>query len=494
MKRANSQGEFYSQFELADRLSQVDPQLAEIMSVSGLNDGQKRDDMVSVKRSGFEAHKLGPTQTSMRLDHVVGMAIQFIHEGVKPPVVVGAIVSSDGRIMDGHHRWAASIVAFGEKATLRAWKADLPGDKLVRVLNLLTKGKFKVKSGNEGSASINDLNPSKVREKLEEYALIGRSNKDFSFTPEEFVEIMEKEFGDLESGMEVISSRANLINKTVPGWAPDRKDMPVIRSEQVQVVSDILGEGLLDWSAPFSDDQSSVDPKRVAALYMEKNSSRTSKTAGVVQHMKDQSGSGDNWAYGMVSGLERDIRPAFLFDFGELEPLMKSLRSCLMALGHVTSAYDTFVNIKSRKVSPDGQLGGKGYVQKIPDMRRQLMNCVEALSAFTDTVYDEVNAPHWKKKQDEVDGKDKAQILEIYEDVKEIKEDPESWAESQSLELDEENETGFEEEEEAEIEAEIEAEESESGPQHQDPESSSKEAADLMEAYLKIKSQRVNHA
>jgi hypothetical protein len=442
MKSAKSLGEFYTQFELADRLSQVDPQLAGIMSVSGLNDGQKRDDMVSVSRGSFKATELGPTQTSMELDYVVGTAIEFIHKGVKPPVVVGAIVSSDGRIMDGHHRWAASILAFGGKATLRAWKADLPGEKLVRVLNLLTKGKFKVNSGNEGSSSINDLTPSKVRGKLEEYALMGRSNKYFPFTPEEFVEIIELKFGDLESGMEIMSSRANLINKTVPGWAPDRKDMPVIESEQVEAVSNILGEGLLDWSAPFSDE---VEPKRVAALYMAKNSPRISKTAGVVQHMKDQSGSGDNWAYGMVPGIERDIRPAFKFDFGELKPLMKSLRSCLMALGHVTSAYDTFVNIKSRKVSPDGQLGGKGYIQKISDMRRQLMNCVEALSAFTDTVYDEVNAPHWKKKQEEVNGEDKAQIEEIYEDVKEIKEDPESWAESQSFELDEENKVEVEE-------------------------------------------------
>lgn len=238
-----------------------------------------------------------------------------------------------------------------------------------------------------------------------------------------------------------------------------------------------------------SHDQSSVNPKKVAALYMAKNSPRISKTAGVVQHMKDQSGSGENWAYGMISGLERDIRPAFLFDFGELEPLMKSLRSCLMALGHVTSAYDTFVKIKSRKVSPDGQLGGKGYVQKISDMRRQLMNCVEALSAFTDTVYDEVNAPHWKKKRDEADGEDKVQIMEIYKDVKEIKEDPESWAESQSLELDEENEK------EAEIEeAESQPEEDDTDSQHREPRSNSREAADLVRTYLKVKNQRVNHA
>jgi hypothetical protein len=109
-----------------------------------------------------------------------------------------------------------------------------------------------------------------------------------------------------------------------------------------------------------------------------------------------------------------------------------------MALGHATSAYNRFVKIKSRNVSPDGSLGGKGYIAKIPEMRRQLMNCVEALSALTDTIYDELNAPHWNPSEDTLDPRDREEVREIVEDVEEIKDDPEGWAEEQEDEMDDE--------------------------------------------------------
>lgn len=165
------------------------------------------------------------------------------------------------------------------------------------------------------------------------------------------------------------------------------------------------------------------------------------RTAGVIQHVKDKSADKDDWAFALGGiGLERDIRPAFEFNQKELKPLLKSLRSCLVAMGHVASAYNTFVKIKSRKVSPDGQLGGKGYIQKIPDMRRALMNTVEALSSFTDTVYDEVNAPHWNPEL--LPAPEQEEVEEIKEDVQEIREDPEAWAEEQEDEMDEENGMG----------------------------------------------------
>ena len=437
------------QVSLADRLSQVDPELAKYISNSGHFDGYKSDDKVSVKPAVVKSSDLGPSQTTMRLDDVLGNALEMLYTGASNPVKVGAIVSSDNRIMDGHHRWAASIIAFGNKAGLRAWKSDLPGSQLVRVLNLLSKGKFKVTKGNMGSASINDLTPSKVRERLLEFLQNGRNNKYFSFSPEEFKSMLENNFGDVETGIEVMSDRASLINKSIPGWAPQRVDMPVIESDQIPEVSRALGNGELDWSPPFADE---INAGRVAMVHSNTPSTRRvmdayrtkrSKTAGMVQHIKDNSGS-DDWAYGVGGAIERDIRPAFKFDPKELKPLLKSLRSTLVALGNVSSAYANFVKIKSRKISPDGQLGGKGYIQKISDMRRSLMNCVEALSAFTDTVYDEVNAPHWNPEA--LPMKEQREVEEIKEDIQEIREDPEEWAENQSDEMDEENLEEIEEE------------------------------------------------
>ena len=94
------------------------------------------------------------------------------------------------------------------------------------------------------------------------------------------------------------------------------------------------------------------------------------------------------------------------------------------------------MKVKSRKVSPDGSLGGKGYIQKIPDMRRGLMNCVESLSGFTDTLFDEVNGPHWHPEQ--LPAPEKEELEEIVEDVQEIRADPEGFAEEQQEEDDEE--------------------------------------------------------
>jgi hypothetical protein len=176
------------------------------------------------------------------------------------------------------------------------------------------------------------------------------------------------------------------------------------------------------------------DPKDIARKYRGQI-----RTAGEVRFIKDRSGDEKQWGWGPPGPSERQIGEEFLFKAKHLKPLAKSLRSALMALGHVNSAHSRFVKIKSRNVSPDGSLGGKGYIQKISDMRRQLMNCVEALSSFTDTVYDEIHAPHWNPSEDTLTPRDRDEVREIVEDAEEIKDDPEGWAEEQEEEMDEEN-------------------------------------------------------
>jgi len=153
------------------------------------------------------------------------------------------------------------------------------------------------------------------------------------------------------------------------------------------------------------------------------------KTAGEVRFIKDRSGDKSEWGWGPQGPFEREIDDDFVFNPKHLKPLAETLRSSLMALGHVSSAYDRFAKIKSRNVSPDGSLGGKGYIAKISDIRRQLMNCVEALSAVTDTIYDEIHAPHWDPAEDTLSPRDREEVKQIVEDAEGIKEDPEGWAE-----------------------------------------------------------------
>ncbi|MBV6342827.1 hypothetical protein [Candidatus Magnetobacterium casense] len=179
----------------------------------------------------------------------------------------------------------------------------------------------------------------------------------------------------------------------------------------------------------------SLQPQRVADLFL----ARRTKTAGEVRFIKDRGGDDKQWGWPAPGPSKRDIGADFKFDPKKLEPLAGCLRSTLMALGHTQSAYNGFTRIKSATVSPDGSLGGRGYIQKIADMRKAFMNVSEALSSLSDTLYDELHAPHWNPVQDEQDPREREQVQEIMEDVETIRKDPEEWAEEEEEDMDAEH-------------------------------------------------------
>jgi hypothetical protein len=167
---------------------------------------------------------------------------------------------------------------------------------------------------------------------------------------------------------------------------------------------------------------------------------RRMKTAGEVRFIKDRGGDKNEWGWGSPGPTERDMQEEeFKFDAKNLKPLTAVLRAGLLSMGHALSAQAIFTRIKSAQVSPDGSLGGKGYIQKIPDMRRQLMNVCEALSSLTDTLYDEVKAPHWNPKTDENGNRERDDVNNIMDDVDEIRADPEGFAEKEEEIMDEES-------------------------------------------------------
>jgi len=161
---------------------------------------------------------------------------------------------------------------------------------------------------------------------------------------------------------------------------------------------------------------SKADPKSVARKY-----SKRVKTAGEVRFIKDHGDDSNAWAWGQHPPSSRFMDPEHKYNKKCNKDLAKVLRATLSALGHAMSAYSTFAKIKSRDISPDGNLGGRGYIMEIKAMRRQYMNIVEALSALSDTLYDEVTADHWQLEQEKV-------LVQVMEDIEEIKEDPEGWA------------------------------------------------------------------
>lgn len=242
---------FAQQFKDAGRLDDVDPTVARLIVQSGHADGDKSDDKIKIKKSSWPAARLKPSQTSMVLGKALSMAIGMLDSG-KVGGDLGALVSSDGHILDGHHRWAATILASGKKGKVGGYAANIPGKNLLRVLNILSKGSFEVRGGKPGKGALSAFTEKNVRDMITEFAMDGIPGK-WGRPAEEVQSILAANFGSVEDGIDAISTHARYITKVVPPWAPDRKQMPVVDPENVPDAVKSLSLGKVDWTAPYAE-------------------------------------------------------------------------------------------------------------------------------------------------------------------------------------------------------------------------------------------------
>lgn len=135
----------------------------------------------------------------------------------------------------------------------------------------------------------------------------------------------------------------------------------------------------------------------------------------------------------------RNIPANHEFNSKALKPLSKALWASSIALGHTLTAYRHLSRLKSTTVSPDGALGGRGYVMNLADMRKSLFDASEKLSAISDTLYDEATAPHWKAKLAQLDENDREDVSRFVEEAEEVMENPEGEAEEEIEKIEKEN-------------------------------------------------------
>lgn len=135
------------------------------------------------------------------------------------------------------------------------------------------------------------------------------------------------------------------------------------------------------------------------------------------------------------SGVKRNIPKGHEFQAKALKPLAKALWASTVALGHTLTAYRHLSRIKSVTVSPDGLMGGRGYVMKLAEMRQKLYEASEALSTISDTIHDEINAPHWQPKLAQLDDSDQEDVTRFVEEAEGVMENPEGEAEDEIEEI-----------------------------------------------------------
>jgi len=250
------------------KLSAVDSDIAKKAIQTGMKDGNQKDDQAITSQidSGFStaASELKPGQTEVIPEKATSIAIGMLNSG-KAGGPLGAIVSGDMHIMDGHHRWAGTVLV-DPGASVSGLKIDVPGEALVGILNVYTKGALGREQGNPGKGNVKEFTKDKIASVLDNFMQKGckigvvDDKGGYSETDidgkkvSELLGKMNGANGDANKGKELMAANADKLKKEIPDWAPPRVDMPVINSNELEALIAKLKSGEFDIVAPYSKD------------------------------------------------------------------------------------------------------------------------------------------------------------------------------------------------------------------------------------------------
>lgn len=175
-----------------------------------------------------------------------------------------------------------------------------------------------------------------------------------------------------------------------------------------------------------------MDPKLAARVAAKFEEGRSKTAAGLPPFEKGSPPPGGGFppgGGGGDGGVTRNIPKDHPFDPRALKPMAKALWATSVSLGHALAAYQHLNRLKSATISPDGMLGGRGYVMSVKDARQRLFNACEALSSIADTLFDEIRGPHWLPKLAQLDPNDAEDVSRFIDESDEILDNPEEMAE-----------------------------------------------------------------
>jgi len=238
------------------KLSQVKPKGARFMSKTGQADGSGDDDVINVshKPQGVAAvGKLKPSQSSMNIEKALGMVLAMLDPSndFSAGGDLGAFISNDGYIMDGHHRWVATAMIDPTKS-VGGYLVDFPGQQLVAILNAMTKGLFGVNRGKPATGGFDQFTPEKMKQQLVKYATSGTKNME----AEKVMQILQKWTGQqgdaaIDAAVNKMAENVATLTFEVPSWASGRVDMPVVDDDNVAIAAKALDGGQVNVNPPY---------------------------------------------------------------------------------------------------------------------------------------------------------------------------------------------------------------------------------------------------
>jgi hypothetical protein len=129
------------------------------------------------------------------------------------------------------------------------------------------------------------------------------------------------------------------------------------------------------------------------------------------------------------AGEVRRNLDGFEYDTAKASILKRSLHNINVSLGTLLSAMKDLSLLRGSEITPDGMLGGRGFIMPFKEIKLKINAAVSDLSDITDTIADELTNPKWglspeekkkvKKMKEEVEDK----IEEVEETVPETPSD-----------------------------------------------------------------------
>jgi hypothetical protein len=217
----------------------------------GLRDGNMKDDIVGAKPATWSAKTLNPTQEDVYLSKSLSMAIG---SKARPGIEGGnlkSVVSHDGYILDGHHRWAATLLNNPE-AKISGIQVAIDIDDLVPILRAAGDAFGNTRRG----APKGDLNIFQSTIKDAMSAILDGKGMDPKFYDRSWAVEWLAQLG----GEQVLNQRIQAIRShKTPARSPARKDMPVIDADalkngrgQEETVARYLRKGMIDIRKPYA--------------------------------------------------------------------------------------------------------------------------------------------------------------------------------------------------------------------------------------------------
>lgn len=239
---------------------------AEVLVTGGNEDGNADDDIVDAQPASKAVKLLLPSQSSMDVYKAVCFALAAIKKMAPfkggPGGDLGAIITSDNHIMDGHHRWIASGM-IDPTSEVGGYVVEFPAKEMIAALNMITVHLTGRSEGKGGSGGFDQFNKEGILAVLKKFVKDGAEvpgkGKWSGLEGPVVLEACESFSGvsgeaAVDAAAKKMADNVSELTLSVPKGFPERSDMPVISKDagHLKKAIELLRAGDVDLNAPYS--------------------------------------------------------------------------------------------------------------------------------------------------------------------------------------------------------------------------------------------------